>query len=133
MFKMKKNIKNFLLISVIGDIDYIAAKFNSKFITKKLLKKENKNDLLVTNLMKFVEKNKIRITKDMLILVNLGPGSYSSLRIALSVAKGISMAKGLKIYGYKKKNLKEITLKNIEKLIKKNLLENKLIKPIYLS
>ena len=68
--------------------------------------------------MKFVEKNKIRMTKDMLILVNLGPGSYSSLRIALSVAKGISMAKGLKIYGYKK-NLKEITLKNIEKLIKK--------------
>ena len=130
---MKKNIKNFLLISVIGDIDYIAAKINSKFITKKLLKKENKNDLLVTNLMKFVEKNKIRMTKDMLILVNLGPGSYSSLRIALSVAKGISMAKGLKIYGYKKKNLKEITLKNIEKLIKKNLLENKLIKPIYLS
>ena len=130
---MKKNIKNFLLISVIGDIDYIAAKIDSKFITKKLLKKENKNDLLVTNLLEFVKKNKIRMTKDMLILVNLGPGSYSSLRIALSVAKGISIAKGLKIYGYKKKNLKEITLKNIEKLIKKNLLENKLIKPIYLS
>ena len=130
---MKKNIKNFLLISVSGDIDYIAAKFDSKFITKKLLKKENKNDLLVTNLLKFVKKNKIRMTKDMSILVNLGPGSYSSLRIALSVAKGISIAKGLKIYGYKKKNLKEITLKNIEKLIKKNLLENKLIKPIYLS
>ena len=53
--------------------------------------------------MKFVEKNKIRMTKDMLILVNLGPGSYSSLRIALSVAKGISIAKGLKKYGYKKK------------------------------
>ena len=130
---MKKNIKNFLLISVSGDIDYIAAKIDSKFITKKLLKKENKNDLLVTNLLEFVKKNKIRMTKDMLILVNLGPGSYSSLRIALSVAKGISIAKGLKIYGYKKKNLKEITLKNIEKLIKKNLLENKLIKPIYLS
>ena len=130
---MKKNIKNFLLISVSGDIDYIAAKIDSKFITKKLLKKENKNDLLVTNLLKFVKKNKIRMTKDMSILVNLGPGSYSSLRIALSVAKGISIAKGLKIYGYKKKNLKEITLKNVEKLIKKNLLENKLIKPIYLS
>ena len=130
---MKKNIKNFLLISVSGDIDYIAAKINTKFIAKKLLKKENKNDLLVTNLMKFVKKNKIRMTKDMSILVNLGPGSYSSLRVALSVAKGISIAKGLKIYGYKKKNLKEITLKNIEKLIKKNLLENKLIKPIYLS
>ena len=130
---MKKNIKNFLLISVSGDIDYIAAKINTKFITKKLLKKENKNDLLVTNLLKFVKKNKIRMTKDMSILVNLGPGSYSSLRVALSVAKGISIAKNLKIYGYKKKNLKEITLKNIEKLIKKNLLENKLIKPIYLS
>ena len=130
---MKKNIKNFLLISVSGDIDYFAAKINTKFITKKLLKKENKNDLLVTNLLKFVKKNKIRMNKDMSILINLGPGSYSSLRIALSVAKGISIAKGSKIYGYKKKNLKEITLKNIEKLIKKNLLENKLIKPIYLS
>ncbi len=130
---MKKNIKNFLLINVSGDIDYIAVKFNSKFIIKKLLKKENKNDLLVRNLLKFVKKNKIRITKDMSILVNLGPGSYSSLRIALSVAKGISIAKGSKIYGFKKKDLKEITLKNVEKLIKKNLLENKLIKPIYLS
>tara|TARA_Y100001958_G_scaffold30911_1_gene19953 strand:- start:102 stop:494 length:393 start_codon:yes stop_codon:yes gene_type:complete len=130
---MKKNIKNFLLINVSGDIDYIAAKFDSKFIIKKLLKKENKNDLLVTNLLKFVKKNKIRMTKDTSILVNLGPGSYSSLRIALSVAKGISIAKGSKIYGFKKKDLKEITLKNVEKLIKKNLLENKLIKPIYLS
>tara|TARA_B100000674_G_scaffold18517_1_gene13146 strand:+ start:1037 stop:1429 length:393 start_codon:yes stop_codon:yes gene_type:complete len=130
---MKKNIKNFLLINVSGDIDYIAAKFDSKFIIKKLLKKENKNDLLVTNLLKFVKKNKIAMTKDMSILVNLGPGSYSSLRIALSVAKGISIAKGSKIYGFKKKDLKEITLKNVEKLIKKNLLENKLIKPIYLS
>ena len=100
---MKKNIKNFLLISVSGDIDYIAAKINTKFITKKLLKKENKNDLLVTNLLKFVKKNKIKMTKDMSILVNLGPGSYSSLRVALSVAKGIGIAKGLKIYGYKKK------------------------------
>ena len=30
--------------------------------------------------MKFVKKNKIRMTKDMLILVNLGPGSYSSFK-----------------------------------------------------
>ena len=105
------------MINVSGDIDYIAAKFDSKFIIKKLLKKENKNDLLVTNLLKFVKKNKIAMTKDMSILVNLGPGSYSSLRIALSVAKGISIAKGSKIYGFKKKDLKEITLKNVEKLI----------------
>ena len=37
------------------------------------------------------------------------------------------------LYGYKDSLLNEFNLKNIEFLIQKNLLENELIKPVYLS
>ena len=66
-------------------------------------------------------------------MVNIGPGSFSGIRISIAVAKGIKIATGANIYGYKDNDLGDFTLKNIELLIKKNLLQNKLIKPIYLS
>ena len=49
------------------------------------------------------------------------------------MAKGIKLSKGAKLYGYKSNLLNEFNLKNIELLIEKNLLENKLIKPLYIS
>ena len=67
------------------------------------------------------------------ILVNNGPGSFSTVRVALAVAKGISLAKGAKLFGFKKTDLPLFNLVNIEVLIKKNLIEKKLIKPLYLS
>ena len=65
--------------------------------------------------------------------MNQGPGSFSSIRVSLAVAKGIKLSKGAKLFGYKGDLLNELNLKNIELLIKKNLLENKLIKPLYIS
>ena len=47
------------------------------------------------------------------------------------IAKVISESKEL--YGYKDSSLDEFKPKNIELLIKKNLLENNLIKPVYMS
>ena len=73
------------------------------------------------------------IDKNFSVIVNIGPGSFSGIRISLAIAKGIKIAKGAKIYGYKNSNLAEFNLKNIELLIKKNLIENNLIKPVYLS
>ena len=67
------------------------------------------------------------------IIVNNGPGSFSSIRVSLSVAKGMQISKNVKLYGYKDTQMERFNLKNIENLIKKNLLENKLIKPVYLS
>ena len=63
----------------------------------------------------------------------MGPGSFSGIRISLAIAKGIKIANGAKLYGYKDYHLVEFNLKNIELLIKKDLLENNLIKPVYLS
>ncbi len=61
----------------------------------------------------------------------MGPGSYSSIRISLSVAKGIQIVLGSKLYGYKNNQLSEFKLENIEILIKNKQLKNKMVNPIY--
>ena len=53
------------------------------------------------------------------ILINQGPGSFSTLRIALAVARGIKISKKVKIYGFKNADLPKLNLENVEVLIKK--------------
>ena len=54
-------------------------------------------------------------------------------QVSLAIGKGIKISKGAKLYGYKASSLARFNRKNIELLIKKNLIENNLIKPVYLS
>ena len=130
---MRNEIKNFVLLNIIGGDDYIAIKKKTKLISKKLQKKDGKNDYLVADLFKFIKTHNLKLDQDTSILVNIGPGSFSSLRISISIAKGIGIAKGIKIYGFKNEDLKEFSDYHLNRLISKKLLENKLIKPIYLS
>ena len=65
--------------------------------------------------------------------MNNGPGSFSSIRVSLAVAKGIKISKKINLYGFKNLDLGQFSLKNIELLIKKKLMKKKLIKPLYLS
>ena len=89
--------------------------------------------ILVSTILNLINKHKVNIDKKFSILVNSSPGSYSSTRIALSVAKGIKIAKDIKFYGFKNSDLPQFTVENIEILINKKLLEKNLIKPLYLS
>tara|TARA_B100000700_G_C14515731_1_gene610753 strand:- start:40 stop:423 length:384 start_codon:yes stop_codon:yes gene_type:complete len=126
-------IKNFLIISCTGKNDSIGLKIDNKFFTKKIQTNIRSYSLLVDNILIFLKKNKVRLDKNFSIIVNTGPGSFSALRISIAVAKGIKIAVGLKLYGFINENLGEFNLKNIEFLIKNHLIENKLIKPHYLS
>ena len=126
-------IKNFFIISFTGKNDSIGLKVNNNFFVKKLQTNIRKNDLLVNSVFELISEKKVKIDRNFSVLVNLGPGSFSGIRISIAAAKGIKIATGANIYGYKDKDLSEFNLKNIELLIKKNLLQNKLIKPIYLS
>ena len=83
--------------------------------------------------MNLTNKHKAIIDKTFSVLVNNGPGSFSTIRVALAVAKGIAIAKNAKIFGYENVNLPQFSLVNIEVLINKNLIEKNLIKPLYLS
>ena len=129
----KMMIKNFLIISCTGKNDSIGLKIDNKFFTKKIQTNIRSYSLLVDNILIFLKKNKVRLDKNFSIIVNTGPGSFSALRVSIAVAKGIKIAVGLKLYGFINGNLGEFNLKNIEFLIENNLIENKLIKPHYLS
>jgi uncharacterized protein YejL (UPF0352 family) len=126
-------IKDLIILNCIGKNDKIGLRFNENFYVHELDYKINKNDQLVSNILNLLKKHKANLNNKFSILVNIGPGSFSSIRTSLSVAKGIKISKNINIYGFKNKDLKQFDLANIELLISKDLIENKLIKPIYLS
>ena len=126
-------INNFLIINCTGKNNSIGVKINNKFFKEKLQKNIQANNLLVSNIISFNNKYGVKLDDKYAILVNLGPGSYSSIRVSLSVAKGIKITKKAKLYSYKESDLTQFSLVNIEELFNKKLIQKKLIKPIYLS
>jgi len=126
-------IKDFLIINFTGKNDSIGLRVNNNFFVKKIQTNIRNNGLLVNNIFALIKEKKAKVDKNFSVIVNIGPGSFSGIRISLAIAKGIKIVKGTKIYGYKNSHLVEFNLKNIELLIQENLIENNLIKPIYLS
>ena len=126
-------IKDFLIISFTGKNNSIGLRVNSNFFIKKIQTNIKKNESLVNNILEFIKQKNASIDKNFSVIVNIGPGSFSGIRISLAIGKGIKISKGAKLYGYKDSSLDRFNRKNIELLIKKNLIENNLIKPLYLS
>jgi tRNA A37 threonylcarbamoyladenosine modification protein TsaB len=126
-------IKDFLILNCIGKDDKIGLRVNNKFYINYFDSKINRNDQLVLNILNLIKKHKVNINNNFSILINNGPGSFSSVRISLAVAKGIKITKKINLFGYKNSDLGQFNLANIELLIKKNLMEKNLIKPLYIS
>ena len=126
-------IKDFLILNCIGKNDKIGIKFDNRFYIHDFKQKVNKNDQLVSNIINLIKKYKVIINNDFSVLINSGPGTFSSIRVSLAVAKGIKITKKVNLYGYNNTDLGQFNLANIELLIKKNLIQKKLIKPLYIS
>ena len=126
-------IKDFIILNCIGKNDKIGLKVNNNFFIHHFDQKIKNNDQLVISILNLIKKHKVNFDKNFSILVNNGPGSFSSIRVSLAVAKGIKISKNIKIFGFKNSDLPQFSLANIEVLIKKNLLEINLIKPLYSS
>ena len=125
-------IKDFLILNCIGKDNKIGLKVNNKFYIHDFNQKLN-NDYLVLSILNLVKKHKVNINNNFSILVNNGPGSFSSIRVSLAVAKGIKISKKINLYKFKNSDLGQFNLANIEFLIKKNLVQKNLIKPVYIS
>ena len=125
-------IKDFLIFNFIGKENKIGLRVNNSFYVHDFDKKTD-NDQLVSSVLNMVKKYKVNIDMNFSILVNMGPGSFSSLRSSLVVAKGIRISKKINLFGYKNSDLSEFNLDNIDLLIKKDLVQKSLIKLIYLS
>ena len=126
-------IKDFFILNSIGENDKIGLKIDNNFYIHDLDQKVNNNDQLVSNILNLTKKHKVIFNNGFSILVNNGPGSFSSIRTSLAIVKGIKISKKVNIFGFNNNNLGQFSLANIELLIKNNLLQKNLIKPIYLS
>ena len=126
-------INNFLIIKYIGNNDKLGLRINKEFFTYDFEKQKKNNEQLVLVIMKFLKSHNAELDKNFSIIVNQGPGSFSGLRISLAVAKGLKISRNTRLFGYKDTDLKQFDQDNIEDLLNKNLIEKKLINPIYLS
>tara|TARA_Y100001970_G_scaffold143273_1_gene176053 strand:+ start:5699 stop:6082 length:384 start_codon:yes stop_codon:yes gene_type:complete len=126
-------IKDFLIINCTGKNDQIGLRIDNNFFIHDFQTKFQNNEILAQTIINLINKHKVNIDKNFSILINYGPGKFSSIRTALSVAKGIKISKNTKLYGYKDSDLLQFNLENIEILIDKDLLEKNLINPIYSS
>ena len=91
---------NFLSIDCSTDIGSLFLKTKNKTFSKVLQSDKSNNDLLMKQILDFFDKNNLKFEDISQIFVNQGPGNFSGLRGSLAVAKGVSLAKNLNLFGY---------------------------------
>ena len=126
-------IKDFLILNCIGKDDKIGLKVDNNFFIHHFDQKIKNNDHLVLSILNLIKKHKVNFNNNFSILVNNGPGSFSATRASLAIAKGIKISKKINLFGFQNSDLGQFNLGNIELLIKNNLVQKNLIKPLYIS
>ena len=91
---------NFLSIDCSTDTGSLFVKTKNKTFSKVLQSDKFNNDLLMKQILDFFASNNLKFENIANIYVNQGPGNFSGLRTSLAIAKGISIAKNLKLFGY---------------------------------
>ena len=91
---------NFLSIDCSTDLGSLFIKVENKTFNKILQSDKYSNDLLMKQILDFFAENDLSFSDISEILVNQGPGNFSALRNSLAIAKGISLARNLKLFGY---------------------------------
>ena len=125
-------MKNLIIDAANDKIIFSFITEKQSYTTSYINSREN-FDMFVNLLLIFFKKNEINMNDVERIFVNLGPGKFSSLRISISIAKAISLAKNVSLYGFKSKFVKNGNYKKILELDTKDLVINDLIKPYYSS
>ncbi len=125
------NIMNFLIIDAASDTVYFFLYYNNKSYSKSFLASKINFEKITSILFKFLKVNNIHLKKINNILVNQGPGRFSSLRISIAITKAISVSNNIDFYGFNGNDLKDNNYLNIIKLFKKGYYKKNLIKTVY--
>ena len=91
---------NFLSIDCSTDIGSLFVKTKNKTFSKVLQSDKSSNDLLMKQILDFIKEKNISFDDISNIFVNQGPGNFSGLRSSLAIAKGVSLARNLNLFGY---------------------------------
>ena len=91
---------NFLSIDCSTDIGSLFVKTKNKTFSQVLQSDKSNNDLLMKQILDFFKENNIKFGDISNVFVNQGPGNFSGLRGSLAIAKGVSLAKNLNLFGY---------------------------------
>ena len=94
------DIMNFLSIDCSTDIGSLFVKTKNKTFSHFLQSDKSNNDLLMKQILDFFKENNLKFSDISGIFVNQGPGNFSGLRGSLAIAKGVSLAKNLNLFGY---------------------------------
>ena len=91
---------NFLSIDCSTETASLFVKVENKTFSKVLQSDKFINDLMAKYILDFIAENDLKFEDLSKIFVNQGPGSFSRLRTSLAIAKGISISRNIKLYGY---------------------------------
>ena len=92
--------KNFLVLDFTRLNKNIVFKFKDKFFINKIRTDSNNNQEIIDDILNLIKETNIKTKEKFDILVNLGPGSFSGIRISLAVAKGIKLIKKINLFGF---------------------------------
>ena len=130
---MKKKIKKNLIIDAANEKIIFKIIDNNKTYTNDYENSRKNFDSFAILLFKFLDKNMISFDIVDKVLINLGPGKFSSIRTSITTLKAINLVYSFKIYGFSSKDVEKYDYSRVLELLKKGKLIKKLIKPLYMS
>jgi tRNA A37 threonylcarbamoyladenosine modification protein TsaB len=124
---------NNLIIDAANDKIFFKIIADKKSYTSEIVNNRENFDKLTILIIKFLENHDLNIDKINNIFVNQGPGKFSSIRASLAIAKALSFANKIDLYGFSSNQIISKNYVEIIDLFNKGLLIKNLIKPQYWS
>jgi len=130
-FVVKKiNMIN-LIIDAAKDKIFFKIMADDKSYTSEFSNNRENFDKLAILVVKFLEKYQLNIKNLNNIFVNKGPGKFSGIRASLAIAKALSFANKIDLYGFNSDQVIDQNYTKIIDLFNKGVLIKNLIKPHY--
>ena len=130
---MKKKTKKNLVIDAASEKIIFKIIDQNKIYTNDYENSRKNFDKFAVLLFKFLDKKMIGFDIVDKVLVNLGPGKFSSIRTSISTLKALNLIYKFEIYGFCSKDVENCDYTRVLDLLKKGKLIKKLIKPLYMS
>ena len=122
---------NNLIIDAANDKIFFAIIDDNKSYTSEFSNNKENFDKLIILIVKFLENHHLNIKNLNNIFINQGPGKFSGIRASLAIAKALSFANKIDLYGFSSDQVIDQNYVEIIELFNKGLLNKNLIKPQY--